>query len=315
MAVLNGKVYYISGYAGGSFYLNRWGSGAVSNHQNVTLYSKTPDPDQQWFTQPVTGDYQLLSMLNKAYGLNIYPPNNNNCDLYPVQGNEYDALLTLQAVDASRNIYRIKLANYNYYLTAASNASGANVCWAASSSSASQQWKFEEVSSGGGSGDYGYPTDTSHRTLSRGFSGASHRGIDIIGDTGTAIYAFADGIVAFRQNYNGNIYPDGDSNSMESMGNLLCINHYNPNTSIASGPYVQTVYMHMNSIAVSQGATVTKGQVIGYMGNTGYSSNTHLHFNLGVGSRTSMKPGYSGYTGMGNIGVIDPRLYLPDYHS
>ena len=291
MAVLNGKVYYISGYAGGSFYLNRWGSGAVSNHQNVTLYSKTPDPDQQWFTQPVTGGYQLLSMLNKAYGLNIYPPNNNNCDLCPVQGNEYDALLTLQAVDASRNIYRIKLANYNYYLTAASNASGANVYWAASSSSASQQWKFEEVSSGGGSGDYGYPTDTSHRTLSRGFSGASHRGID------------------------GNIYPDGDSNSMESMGNLLCINHYNPNTSIASGPYVQTVYMHMNSIAVSQGATVTIGQVIGYMGNTGYSSNTHLHFNLGVGSRTSMKPGYSGYTGMGNIGVIDPRLYLPDYHS
>ena len=71
MAVLNGKVYYISGYAGGSFYLNRWGSGAVSNHQNVTLYSKTPDPDQQWFTQPVTGGYQLLSMLNKAYGLNI----------------------------------------------------------------------------------------------------------------------------------------------------------------------------------------------------------------------------------------------------
>jgi len=74
--------------------------------------------------------------------------------------------------------------------------------------------------------------------LSRGFSGASHRGIDIIGDTGTAIYAFADGIVAFRQNYNGNIYPDGDSNFMESMGNLLCTNHYNPNTSIASGPYV-----------------------------------------------------------------------------
>lgn len=88
MAVSNGKVYYISGYAGGGYYLNRWGSGAVSNHQNVTLYTKTPDPDQQWKLKSVTGGYQILSMLNNAYGLNIYPPNNNNCDLYPVAGNE-----------------------------------------------------------------------------------------------------------------------------------------------------------------------------------------------------------------------------------
>ena len=139
MAVLNGKVYYISGYAGGGYYLNRWGSGAVSNHQNVTLYTKTPDPDQQWYTQPVTGGYQILSMLNKAYGLNIYPPNNNNCDLYPVKGNEHDALISLEAIDANRNLYRLKLKNYGYYLTAASNSSGANVYWAASNGSTSQQ--------------------------------------------------------------------------------------------------------------------------------------------------------------------------------
>lgn len=62
MAVSNGKVYYISGYAGGGYYLNRWGSGAVSNHQNVTLYTKTPDPDQQWKLKSVTGGYQILSM-------------------------------------------------------------------------------------------------------------------------------------------------------------------------------------------------------------------------------------------------------------
>ena len=88
-------------------------------------------------------------MLNNAYGLNIYPPNNNNCDLYPVAGNENDAKITLIAVNASQNIYRIKLTNYSYYLTAVSNSSGANVYWAASNGSTSQQWKFEEVSSGG----------------------------------------------------------------------------------------------------------------------------------------------------------------------
>ncbi|MCI8601395.1 MAG: M23 family metallopeptidase [Oscillospiraceae bacterium] len=165
------------------------------------------------------------------------------------------------------------------------------------------------------SNSYTYPTDASHRRLSRGFTGVNdHRGIDIIGAAGTPIYAFADGIVAFRQDYNANIYPNGDSNSMQSMGNLLCINHYNPDTSIAAGSYVQTVYMHMSSIAVSQGATVKKGQVIGYIGNTGYSSGAHLHFNIGVGSRDSMKPGYSGYTSMGSIGVIDPLRYLPGYY-
>ena len=151
MAISNGKVYYICGYAGGGYYLNRWGSGAVTNHQNVTLYTKTPDPDQQWKLNAVSGGYQILSMLNNAYGLNIYPPSSNNCDLYPVAGNEDDAKVVLLAVNASQNTYRIKLANYNYYLTAASNSSGANVYWAASSSSAAQQWKFEEVTTSGGS--------------------------------------------------------------------------------------------------------------------------------------------------------------------
>lgn len=318
MGIINGKVYTISGYAGGSYYLNRWGSGAVTSHQNVTLYTKTPDPDQQWKLKLVTGEYQILSMLNNAYGLNIYPPSSNNCDLYPVAGNENDALITLETVNASQNIYRIKLANYSYYLTAASNSSGANVYWAAKNSAASQQWKFTEVAEPVKPDGYTYPTDASHRLLNQGFSGVNgHRGIDIAGTSTTPVYAFADGIVAFRQDFNENIFKNQKygSNDMETMGNLLCINHYNPDTSLAAGPYVQTAYMHMSSMAVSQGAAVTKGQRIGYIGNTGFSSGEHLHFNLGVSSRASMKPGYIGYTSMGSIGVIDPRIYLPEYHS
>lgn len=155
MAVSKNKIYTIAGYAGGSYYLNRWGSGSVSNHQNVTLYSKTPDPDQQWYMQSVTGGYQILSMLNKAYGLNIYPPQSNNCDLYPVSGNANDATVVLQEVSGKANVYRIKLANYNLYLTAASNSSGANVYWAASNNATSQQWKFTEVSSSGGGDEPG----------------------------------------------------------------------------------------------------------------------------------------------------------------
>ena len=176
MAVSKNKIYTIAGYAGGSYYLNRWGSGSVSNHQNVTLYSKTPDPDQQWYMQSVTGGYQILSMLNKAYGLNIYPPQSNNCDLYPVSGNANDATVVLQAVSGKTDVYRIKLANYNLYLTAASNSSGANVYWAASNDAASQQWKFTEViaTKPVEPDGYTYPTDASYRRISTPFKGSSH---------------------------------------------------------------------------------------------------------------------------------------------
>lgn len=93
-------------------------------------------------------------MLSNAYGLNFYPPNNNNCDLYPVSGNEYDALNSLTAYNPNLNIYYIRLVNYNLYLTAASNSSGAGVYWVPYPASTAQRWKLEKVSSGGGSGNY-----------------------------------------------------------------------------------------------------------------------------------------------------------------
>lgn len=84
-----------------------------------------------------------------------------------------------------------------------------------------------------------------------------HDGIDIAGlGCGSPIYAVNSGTVIYAGWYSG-------------YGNVIKINH--------GGGYVSS-YNHLNSISVSVGQTVRKGQLIGAMGNTGYSFGCHLHF-------------------------------------
>lgn len=88
-----------------------------------------------------------------------------------------------------------------------------------------------------------------------------HNAIDIAATPGTPIVAAASGraIVAKIGGYNG------------GYGNLIIISHSNG---------VQTVYAHMRDVYVRQGETVTQGQVIGTVGNTGRSTGPHLHFEV-----------------------------------
>lgn len=298
-------------------YLNREGSGALTSRANATVYQSTGNPDQRWKIIQDGTDYRIVSMLNQAFALNIYR-STQNCDITGYGGNETDTAVLFEASAGYGDMhFRIRLKNHvDKYLTATGSANSSNVNWQSGGSSAYQVWRLEDHTPPQPNG-YTYPTDSSHRTLSRGFTGVNgHRGIDVVGAEGTPLYAFADGVVAYKQNFSTNIYPAGDSKSMESMGNMVCINHYNPNQSIAAGAYVQSVYMHMREPAlVNPGATVHKGDVVGYLGNTGYSTGPHLHFNIGVSSQASMEPGYVGYTNMGSIGVIDPCRYLPEYHT
>lgn len=87
-----------------------------------------------------------------------------------------------------------------------------------------------------------------------------HAGIDIASPEGTAIYAVADGTVS-EVGYN------------DVAGNYCRISH--------SGGTLATRYLHMKSSAiVSKGESVTKGQVIGYVGQTGSATGPHLHFEV-----------------------------------
>ncbi|MBU8731802.1 peptidoglycan DD-metalloendopeptidase family protein [Cytobacillus firmus] len=109
--------------------------------------------------------------------------------------------------------------------------------------------------------------------LSSGFGGRSlgeHYGVDIAAGGTVPIVAAADGVV-IRSYYSS------------SYGNAIFIAH-----SIGGQTYT-TVYAHMRSRSVGSGQTVSKGQQIGIMGNTGQSYGQHLHFELHRGSWNAAK--------------------------
>jgi murein DD-endopeptidase MepM/ murein hydrolase activator NlpD len=88
-----------------------------------------------------------------------------------------------------------------------------------------------------------------------------HNGVDIVGRQGTTVGAAMAGSVAaigFNANY----------------GRYVFLQH--------SG--YQTMYAHLNRIAVSTGQKLAQGQKIGELGNTGYSTGPHLHFSIYRGS-------------------------------
>ena len=122
------------------------------------------------------------------------------------------------------------------------------------------------------SGSWGWPT-VSPYIITSYFEwrwGRLHEGIDISGcGMGSPIFAIENGTVL--QTNSG--CPDSGYGAYdmcgEGFGNYVWIQH-------PSGVYV--VYAHMlGNVVVSPGEQVSKGQVIGYMGNSGSSTGTHLH--------------------------------------
>ena len=97
-----------------------------------------------------------------------------------------------------------------------------------------------------------------------------HYGIDIA-DSG--IYGQA--IVASD---NGTVVHSGDIG--DGYGYYVIVDH---------GNGYSTVYAHCSSLAVSYGDVVKKGDTVGYIGSTGYSTGPHLHFEIREGS-TKLDP-------------------------
>jgi murein DD-endopeptidase MepM/ murein hydrolase activator NlpD len=89
-----------------------------------------------------------------------------------------------------------------------------------------------------------------------------HTGVDYAAPTGTPIHATADGVVDYAGWQNG-------------YGNVVILKHY--------GKY-STVYAHQSRIAdgLHKGDTVSQGQVIGYVGATGWATGPHLHYEFRV---------------------------------
>lgn len=102
--------------------------------------------------------------------------------------------------------------------------------------------------------------------------GYSHKGIDIAGGgiMGATVVAAAGGtVIASNNSCTHNFGKSGSCGCGGGYGNYVLIAHSGGKT---------TLYGHLTSTAVSTGATVGKGQTIGYVGSTGWSTGAHLHF-------------------------------------
>ncbi len=88
-----------------------------------------------------------------------------------------------------------------------------------------------------------------------------HKGMDIPGPVGTPIHATADGII----------------------GRAQWVSGYGKYVEIEHGNAIETRYGHMSALNVSSGQRIRKGDIIGYMGSTGRSTGSHLHYEVRVG--------------------------------
>jgi len=93
------------------------------------------------------------------------------------------------------------------------------------------------------------------------FTGAyvMHEGLDISGPIGTPIKSSADGVISFV-------------GFKDSFGKVVMIDHP------ASG--FKTIFAHLNKAAVVEGQAVKRGDIIGYLGNSGRSTGPHLHYEV-----------------------------------
>ncbi len=114
-----------------------------------------------------------------------------------------------------------------------------------------------------------------------------HPGIDMAAPVGTPIYAPADAVVVFAGRY-----PLKQSVSWWRYGNLVALRN---------GEGFITLFGHCDEIRVRNGQRVEQGTVIATVGNTGWSTSPHLHYEV------RHRDGDEGFR------PVDPRIYILDH--
>jgi murein DD-endopeptidase MepM/ murein hydrolase activator NlpD len=112
-----------------------------------------------------------------------------------------------------------------------------------------------------------------------------HKGLDLSAPTGTPVYAAADGVVTFAGRY-----PISQSVAWWRFGNVVTIKH---------AERFITIYAHCDGVNVKTGQTVKQGELIATVGSTGWSTNSHLHYEV----RSDLEQ-------PGTYIPVDPRIYI-----
>ncbi len=115
-----------------------------------------------------------------------------------------------------------------------------------------------------------------------------HAGIDLAARVGTPVMASGDGHVIFAGRFNLRKYV-----RWWRYGNVVVIGH---------GQNYLTIYAHLEDISVTTSAQVRRGETVGTVGNTGWSTSPHLHYEVRV-----LRDGHD------QAVPVDPRIYILNY--
>ena len=224
--------------------------------------------DQDEFNKLISDNDEILK--------NLYASNSeaqNSLESAALQSDEIEAKIS-QYYAAQK-----AAAEHAAQASQSSSSSGSS----SSSSSSSSSGSSSSGSSSSGSSSVIVPSGSGFAWPTPGFVSRSsewfedrevynHGGIDISGAgiMGTPVVAAADGtVVATNSSCTHNWGKSYSCGCGGGYGNYVMISH-------AGG--TMTVYGHLTSLTVSSGQTVSRGQVIGYVGSTGNSTGPHLHY-------------------------------------
>lgn len=115
-----------------------------------------------------------------------------------------------------------------------------------------------------------------------------HPAIDLAAARGTPVFATADGVVTFAGRPSLGVGPD-----WWRLGNVVVLNH--------EDRYL-TIYGHCDTVGVRAGQHVTQGAVIATVGDSGWASSVHLHYEV-----------RGNLDGLGHWNPVDPRLHVLNY--
>lgn len=219
--------------------------------------------DQDEFNKLISDNDEILK--------NLYASNSeaqNSLESAALQSDEIEAKISQYYAAQKAAAERAAQASQS----SSSSSSGSSSSGSSSSGSSSSGSSSVIVPSGSG---FAWPTPGFVSLSSEWFEDRevyNHGGIDIAGAgiMGTPVVAAADGtVVATNSSCTHNWGKSYSCGCGGGYGNYVMISH-------AGGK--MTVYGHLTSLTVSSGQSVSRGQVIGYVGSTGNSTGPHLHY-------------------------------------
>ena len=223
--------------------------------------------DQDEFNKLISDNDEILK--------NLYASNSeaqNSLESAALQSDEIEAKIS--EYYAAQKAAAEHAAQASQSSSSSSSSSGSSSSGSSSSGSGSSSSGSSSVIVPSGSG-FAWPTPGFTYLSSEWYEDRevyNHGGIDIAGAgiMGTPVVAAADGtVIASNSSCTHNWGKSYSCGCGGGYGNYVMISH-------AGGK--MTVYGHLASLTVSTGQTVSRGQVIGYVGSTGNSTGPHLHY-------------------------------------